>query len=156
MADEPSTDLVPPRLPSWVLRAVSWLMVALFAGGLAASLLIEVPVTVRCAFEVKEDMTAVLRCPEGAYTRIRPAQKVSLLFVAFPYQKYGAAQGTIAPADPAFQGGGDSPRMAVRVQLRSVGKLFRDAGAKILPGMGGEARVLVRRRNLLAFAFSSP
>ena len=156
MPAEPSIDLVPPRLPSWVLRATSWLMVALFAGGLAASFLIEVPVTVRCPFEVKEDMTAVLGCPEGAYTRVRPAQKVSLLFDAYPYQKYGTAQGTIAPADPSFAGGGDGRRMAWVVLFRNAGDLFGKSGGKVLAGMGGEARVLIRHQSLFAFAFSSP
>lgn len=156
MPSEPSVDLVPPRLPSWVLRAVSGLMAALFGGGLVASLLIEVPVSVRCSFEMKENMTAVLGCPEGAYTRIRPAQNVALLFDAFPYPKHGTAQGTVAPADPSFPGGGDGRRMATRVLLRNPGALFGEAGGKVLPGMGGEARVLIRHQSLFAFVFSSP
>jgi hypothetical protein len=48
--EAPTDDLLPSDPPRTVIRAIAWLIVAIFSTGLAAAIIIHIPETVSCPF----------------------------------------------------------------------------------------------------------
>jgi membrane fusion protein len=98
-------------------------------------------------------LQARLELPETALSHLKPGQRVRLLFDAFPYQRFGVANGTInwiSPAAVAREQGSEFVAVA-KLDKREI-----VAGRNIYAlkaGMKGMARVTVGRRALIEFAF---
>lgn len=105
-------------------------------------------------------LQADLRVPAAGVDRVRAGQPVKLLYDAFPYQRFGVRHGRVRWVSPAAstlgdtgQGGGADSGFRALVDLDDVGIRVDGHQRALLPGMGGEARVVVARRSLVSYAF---
>jgi multidrug efflux pump subunit AcrA (membrane-fusion protein) len=95
---------------------------------------------------------ARLLVEEGGVPKLKEGQQVRFFFEAFPYQRYGAVNGTLEWISPAAVASADGSRF---VALASIGEQTGRRG-KPLPlavGMRGQARVVVGRRTMIEYAF---
>ncbi len=88
---------------------------------------------------------ARLQLSEADLSRLRPGQAVRLYLAAFPYQRHGSAPARITWVSPA----GDTTAQASTFHALATLERIPQSGPRPLPGMSGEARVLVARRTLL-------
>jgi multidrug efflux pump subunit AcrA (membrane-fusion protein) len=88
---------------------------------------------------------ARLRLPEADLARLQPGQAVRLYLTAFPYQRHGSAPAHISWVSPAVGPDATAGGFHALATLESI----PEDGPRPLPGMTGEARVLVARRTLL-------
>jgi membrane fusion protein len=99
-----------------------------------------------------EKLQAKLSVPEAGSGRLRPGQRVVLLYEAFPYGRYGPRYGTVRWLGTATANGAqrriihgfadiDDPIIVVDGQPRPL-----------RAGMGGSAKIVLERRPLIDFA----
>ena len=101
-------------------------------------------------------LTAELFAPSRAVGFVAAGGEVRLRYAAFPYQKFGQAQGSVASVseaplaavDAAARAGAREPVYRVVVALRSQTVMAYGAPHRLLPGMEVEADVLLERRRL--------
>lgn len=86
-----------------------------------------------------------LHLPEADLARLQPGQAVRLYLTAFPYQRHGSVPARITWVSPAGGPGTGTAAFHALATLESN----PEGGPRPLPGMTGEARVLVARRTLL-------
>ena len=102
-------------------------------------------------------LEAELLAPSRAVGFVAAGGEVRLRYAAFPYQKFGQAQGSVvsvseaplAPTDAAARG---EPVYRVVVALRSQAVIAYGAPRSLLPGMEVEADVLLETRRLYEWA----
>lgn len=108
-------------------------------------------------------LQAELFVPSRAAGFIRPGQAVKLQYQAFPYQKFGAATGTVvsvsrtvlAPSDVPLEGPEfKEPVFRVRASVPAESILIRDQEYPLQPGMLLTADVILEERTLLEWALS--
>jgi membrane fusion protein len=97
-------------------------------------------------------LMAELMVPQRGLTMLRAGQPVKLRYDAFPYQRYGVQYGTLHWISPAAAGSvmGASFRALADLDEHTV-----PIGGKprtVLPGMGGQASIVVGRRSLASYA----
>jgi membrane fusion protein len=106
-------------------------------------------------------LTAELLAPSRAVGFVAAGSEVRLRYAAFPYQKFGQAQGSVlsvseaplAQADAAARlGARVEPVYRVVVALRSQSVMAYGAPRRLLPGMDVEADVLLETRRLYEWA----
>lgn len=99
-----------------------------------------------------ERLQAELRLPERGLALVRLGQPVKLMYDAFPYQRYGVHFGTLRWVSPAstVAPGGPSFRALAELERDTVG--VQGQQRPILPGMTGQAAVIVGRRSLASYA----
>lgn len=99
------------------------------------------------------ELQAELSVPEEAIAKIQVAQPVKLLLNAFPYQRYGAKQGTIQWVSPAPSTTAEKTTFRVFARLNgnsfNIGKVAHPLRA----GMRGEAQILLDRLLLIEYFF---
>jgi membrane fusion protein len=130
--------------------------------GTVVKLLVRSPGTAVDALEVlaeivcrDERLQAELVVPQRGLAQLNAGQAVKLRYDAFPYQRYGVRYGTLRWISPATQtqaqGEGASFRALADLdeQTLRIGSQTRP----VLPGMGGEASVIVGKRSLASYAF---
>lgn len=90
---------------------------------------------------------------ERGMARLREGQPVKLLFEAFPYQRYGVVDGSLAWLSPAAitTDGKDSFIAHVAPESMEIGA--GDQARPLRTGMRGQARIQVGRRTLIEYAF---
>lgn len=98
-------------------------------------------------------LVAELTPPEEGMPRLKPGQSVQLFYQAFPYQRFGTAQGTLRWLSPVAVPGEGPARFVARVALASQTMRAGEAAQPLKAGMRGEARVLAGRRTLIEYAF---
>jgi multidrug efflux pump subunit AcrA (membrane-fusion protein) len=99
-----------------------------------------------------ERLQAELLVPQRGLARLRPGQLVKLRYDAFPYQRFGVRYATLHWISPtaSLQSGGDGA-------FRAIARLDVDApriGSQplaVLPGMAGQASIVVGRRTLASY-----
>jgi hypothetical protein len=111
----------------------------------------DLPSELACA---GEKLQAKLNLPESGSARVRPGQRVTLLYDAFPYGRYGVRYGTVRWV--SFAGVDDS-------QNSSSFHAFADLDDKAImvdglprplrAGMRGTARIVLGQRSLISYAF---
>jgi multidrug efflux pump subunit AcrA (membrane-fusion protein) len=128
--------------------------------GTIVRLLVRTPGTAVSAFDVLGELTcrderlqAELQVPQQGMALINLGQPVKLRYDAFPYQRYGVRYGTVRWVSPAAA----SQPSAVGTfrALADLDEQTLQIGAQVrqtLPGMGGEASIIVGRRSLLSYA----
>lgn len=99
-------------------------------------------------------LRARLLLKEAGLSKLAVAQKVRYFFEAFPYQRYGALNGTLDWISPSAINSSDGPRF---IALASLEKTAIPGGkGQSLPlgvGMKGEAHIIVGGRTLIEYAF---
>lgn len=102
-----------------------------------------------------ETLQAELLVPERGLARVALEQAVKLQYDAFPYQRYGVRYATVRWISPASEeatpGAGRSVRLLAGLDEQVV--RIGDATRPILPGMSGQAAIVVGRRSLASYAF---
>jgi membrane fusion protein len=106
-------------------------------------------------------LTAELFASSRAVGFVSAGSEVRLRYAAFPYQKFGQAEGSVvsvskaplAPTEAAARAGaGAEPVYRVVVALRSQAVMAYGAPRRLLPGMEVEADVLLETRRLYEWA----
>lgn len=109
----------------------------------------------------RQRLQAELAVPQSGVGRLRAGQAVLLLYDAFPYQRFGVRRGHVrwvSPATtPALPGSplpapGDGEFRAL-VDIDDAAIPVDGRRRELLPGMAGQARVVVSRRTLASYAF---
>jgi multidrug efflux pump subunit AcrA (membrane-fusion protein) len=97
-------------------------------------------------------LLARVRLPETALPRVEIGQGVRLSLAAFPYQRFGMADGEVSWLSPQRQ----QIEGAAEQQFIALVAVYQDQRfqtASLLAGMEGEARIVVGKRTLLEYAF---
>lgn len=91
--------------------------------------------------------------PQAGVPLVQKGQGVKLRFDAFPYQRYGVRFGTVRWLGPAGLSAQDSGAFRAIVDLSEKSIRVRGKMRPLLPGMGGQADIVVGRRSLVSYAF---
>jgi membrane fusion protein len=94
-----------------------------------------------------------LTLPQAGVPLVQKGQGVKLRFDAFPYQRYGVRFGTVRWLGPAGLSVQDSGAFRAIVDLSETSIRVRGRMRPLLPGMGGQADIVVGRRSLASYAF---
>ena len=94
-----------------------------------------------------------LMLPQAGVPLVQKGQGVKLRFDAFPYQRYGVRFGTVRWLGPAGLSAQDSGAFRAIVDLSESSIRVRGRMRPLLPGMGGQADIVVGRRSLVSYAF---
>ena len=94
-----------------------------------------------------------LMVPEAGVPLVQRGQGVKLRFDAFPYQRYGVRFGTVRWLGPSGVTAQDSGAFRAIVDLGDSTIRVRGKQRPLLPGMGGQADIVVGRRSLVSYAF---
>lgn len=102
-------------------------------------------------------LTAELLAPSRAVGFVSAGGDVRLRYAAFPYQKFGQAQGSVVsvsevPLAPTAAAARGEPVYRVVVALRSQAVMAYGAPRRLRPGMEVEADVLLETRRLYEWA----
>lgn len=127
--------------------------------GTILKLVVRNPGTVVHGSEVLAEITcrdnrlqAELMVPQRGLAILRAGQPVKLQYDAFPYQRFGVRYATlrwISPASSTPETGGSFRALAdLDDQILHIGGQPR----AVLPGMGGQASIVVGRRSLASYA----
>ena len=114
--------------------------------------------TVAIVIPASSKLLAELYVPSRAAGFIRPGQRVRLMYDSYPYEKYGAGEGTIrqvsaallAPGEVAMPGRrGDEAVFRVRVELSRPAVRVDGRDIPLQPGATLKADIIIERRTLL-------
>lgn len=97
-------------------------------------------------------LEAELAMPHSGIGRIRVAQPVKLLYETFPYQRFGVRHGQVRWIGPASVATGEETLFRVLVEPEHEPFVVDGQPRMVMPGMRGEARVIVGRRSVLSYA----
>ena len=140
-------------------REGNTLSVAAPCDGTVVKLVVRAPGTAVHALDVlaeivcrDERLQAELEVPQRGLAQLSAGQPVKLRYDAFPYQRYGIRFGTLRWISP---GGAQTEGATFRalVDLDDQALVIGGQPRRVLPGMGGEASVIVGRRSLASYAF---
>jgi membrane fusion protein len=99
-----------------------------------------------------ERLQAELQLPERGMALVRVGQSVKLMYDAFPYERYGVRFGTLRWVSPASTAGPGSIAFRALAELDSTSVGVAGQRRPVLPGMTGQASVVVGRRSLASYA----
>lgn len=91
--------------------------------------------------------------PESGVPLVRAGQGVKLRYDAFPYQRYGVRFATVRWLGPAGVTERDSGAFRALVDLTDDSIRVHGQLRALLPGMGGQADIVVGKRSLVSYAF---
>jgi len=100
-----------------------------------------------------DSLLARVRLPETALPKVKLRQSVRLSLEAFPYQRFGMADGEVSWLSPQRQQIEDLSGQPHFVALVTIPRDQRFDTEQLLAGMQGEARIIVGNRTLLEYAF---
>jgi membrane fusion protein len=128
--------------------------------GTVVKLLVRSPGTAVDALQVlaeivcrDERLQAELVVPQRGLARLTAGQAVKLRYDAFPYQRYGIRFGTLKWISPATASPSEGASFRALADIDEQTLRIGDQDRAVLPGMGGEASVIVGRRSLASYAF---
>ncbi len=129
-------------------------------GGTIVKLLVKTPGTAVNEFETlaeivcrDERLQAELVVPQRGLAQLSAGQPVKLRYDAFPYQRYGVRYGTLRWISPATASQAEGASFRALADLDEQTLRIGGQDRAVLPGMGGEASVIVGRRSLASYAF---
>ena len=96
---------------------------------------------------------ARLALSERGLPKLAVEQPVRLFFDAFPYQRYGTAQGTLEWISPAAVSSAEGQMFVARAALAHTWIRVGAQQRQLRAGMKGEARIVVGSRRLIEYAF---
>jgi multidrug efflux pump subunit AcrA (membrane-fusion protein) len=136
------------------------LLVSAPCGGTVVKLLVRSPGTAVNALDVlaeivcrDERLQAELIVPQRGLARLNTGQAVKFRYDAYPYQRYGVRYGTLRWISPATAPQPDGASFRALADLDEQVLRVGGQDRPVLPGMGGEASVIVGRRSLASYAF---
>jgi multidrug efflux pump subunit AcrA (membrane-fusion protein) len=136
------------------------LSVASPCDGTIVKLLVKTPGTAVNEFETlaeivcrDERLQAELVVPQRGLAQLNAGQAVKLRYDAFPYQRYGVRYGTLRWISPATASQAEGASFRALADLDEQTLRIGSQDRAVLPGMGGEASVIVGRRSLASYAF---
>ena len=102
-----------------------------------------------------EPLQAELSLPEAGLGKLRLEQGVKLKYDAFPYQRFGVKYGRVAWVSPASSVGenGTGQTFKARVELADRAVLLQGQPKPLLPGMSGQADIVIGKRSLVSYIF---
>lgn len=100
-----------------------------------------------------EPLLAELKVPETGVGKLKTAQNVKLKYDAYPYQRYGVKFGKIAWISPARVSSEKDSFFQARVELTEQEILTNGQKQPLVPGMGGQADIVIGKRTLLSYVF---
>jgi multidrug efflux pump subunit AcrA (membrane-fusion protein) len=105
-----------------------------------------------------EALRAEVSLVDSGMGLVAPGQRVKLFYDAFPYQRHGVRYGTVRWIGPAAAGAARSPGPAgpaFRVLVEPEDAFFRvrNAPYPLLPGMTGQAEIVVAEQSAIAYVF---
>lgn len=106
-----------------------------------------------------DSLVAEVQVPAGGIGRVQKGQTVRLLYDAFPYQRYGVRFGELtwvgASSQAATGAAAGAAPAGFLARVRPDDARIRVDGVArpLVPGMGGNARIVVARRRLVSYAF---
>ena len=128
--------------------------------GTIVKLLVRTPGTVVNALDVMaeiacrdERLQAELIVPQRGLAQLNTGQAVKFRYDAYPYQRYGVRYGTLRWISPATAPEPDGASFRALADLDEQVLRISGQDRPVLPGMGGEASVIVGRRSLASYAF---
>lgn len=140
-------------------RAGNTLLVSAPCSGTVVKLLIRSPGTAVGAFDVlaeivcrDERLQAELTVPQRGLAQLNTGQSVKLRYDAYPYQRYGVRYGTLRWISPATASAPDGASFRALADLDEQVLRIGGQDRAVLPGMGGDASVIVGRRSLASYA----
>ena len=101
----------------------------------------------------EERLQVELIVPQRGLALLRAGQLVKLRYDAFPYQRFGVRQATlrwISPTASASAGAGGSVRAIADLDEQTL--RIDGQPRAVLPGMAGQAAIVVGRRTLASYA----
>jgi membrane fusion protein len=96
--------------------------------------------------------TARLRLAEAGLPKLAVGQKARFFFDAYPYQRYGAVDATLSWISPSVVSSTEGPHFVGTATLDSD-QHRRGKPLTLRVGMRGEARIMVGRSTIIAYAF---
>jgi hypothetical protein len=99
-----------------------------------------------------EKLQAKLAVPEAGSGRLRPGQRVVLLYEAFPYGRYGPRYGTVRWLGTALTNGARFRAFHGFADLDEQIIIVDGYRRPLRPGMSGTAKIVLDRRPLVDFA----
>ena len=99
------------------------------------------------------DLQAELLVPQRGFARVATGQPVKLRYDAFPYQRYGVRYATLRWIGPAAASPSTEDGVAFRAlaDLGDQAVLVNGRSGQVLPGMQGQASIIVGRRSLVSY-----
>jgi membrane fusion protein len=97
-----------------------------------------------------EPLQAELSLPEAGLGKLRAEQGVKLKYDAFPYQRFGVKYGRVVWVSPASSAG---ETFKARVELADRAVLAQGQPKPLLPGMSGQADIVIGKRSLVSYLF---
>jgi len=141
-------------------REGNTMFVAAPCGGTVVKLLVRSTGTAVSALDVlaeivcrDERLQAELTVPQRGLAQLSAGQAVKLRYDAFPYQRYGIRFGTLRWISPSTANQSDGASFRALADLDEQSLRIGGQDRPVLPGMGGEASVIVGRRSLASYAF---
>ena len=98
-------------------------------------------------------LQAELTVPQSGIGHVKSGQVVRLLYAAFPYQRYGIKRGQVRWVSPASVLEKDTPVFYFLAEIQDRAVVVEGQARPLLPGMGGQANIVVGRHSLLSYAF---
>lgn len=100
-----------------------------------------------------ERLQAELQVPQRGLALVSTGQPVKLRYDAFPYQRYGVRYGTLRWISPASAQTVEGAAFRALADLDEQSLRISGQDRPVLPGMGGEASIIIGRRSLASYAF---
>lgn len=100
----------------------------------------------------EERLQAELTVPQRGLALLRSGQVVKLRYDAFPYQRFGVRHGTLRWISPAVSPPSTSGAFRALAELDEQLLHINGEPLAVLPGMAGQASIVVGRRTLASYA----
>jgi len=98
---------------------------------------------------VGSPLAAAIELPEDSLPLVEPGQRARLLLAAYPHQRYGAVDAVIRRVDPIPVASGGVYAVKAYAGIQDATIEVDGEPRPLLPGLRGEARIVVDRRPLL-------
>lgn len=133
-----------------------------FLFGFSVTRSVQLPGVLRADESAAGPLVAELYASDSAIGQLQPGMTVLIHYDAFPFERFGAARGTVltiaAPRLGAAVCSGASAEAGWRIRVRLERQTFNTEGRMqvLLAGLALEARIPLQRRRLIEWLFHSP
>jgi multidrug efflux pump subunit AcrA (membrane-fusion protein) len=95
-----------------------------------------------------------LTVPQRGFALVSRGQSVKLRYDAFPYERYGVRHATLRWTSPASMRDSQEGAFRALADLEGPSVHIDGQGRRVLPGMKGQASIIVGRRSLASYALA--
>ncbi len=99
-----------------------------------------------------EPLEAEMAVEGSGFGLVRKDQPVKLFYDAFPYQRHGSRRADVRWIGPS--GGGDRPKLRILARLYDEPFVVAGETYPLMPGMTGNAEIIVDRRTPIGYLFA--